>query len=52
MTKENHEVAHKGKDGHRKNALELIDEAIQEVQKGIQAGNMWESALRLCSDGI
>lgn len=29
-----------GKGGHRVKAIELIDEAIEEVRKGIQAGRM------------
>ncbi len=38
--KENLEEANTGKGGHRGKAIELIEEAIEQVEKGIKAGRM------------
>ena len=36
--KQSLQKASSGKDGHRVKAMELIDEAIEQVKKGIEAG--------------
>jgi hypothetical protein len=38
--KQSLEKASSGKGGHRVKAIELIDEAIEQVKKGIKAGRM------------